>query len=174
MAKPHPMTESGKGTEEWYTPPYVIEIARRVLGQIDLDPASCLEAQTVVCANQYFNLADDGLAQPWPGRIFVNPPYSRAKMKQFVGKLVHEYQHNANFVSAVMLCGNRTETEWCQTLINSADAMCFIASRVRFWGPGGQYANTPRHGHVLFYFGPWPRHFQMIAEKIGTVLWPVF
>src|SRR6266536_606315 len=35
----------GSGDDEYFTPRKYIELVRGVLGEIDLDPASCLEAQ---------------------------------------------------------------------------------------------------------------------------------
>jgi hypothetical protein len=46
---------AGTGENEWYTPVKYIEAARRVLGNIDLDPASCEAAQTTVRARQFLH-----------------------------------------------------------------------------------------------------------------------
>lgn len=61
---------------EFYTPPEVIEAARRTLGRIDFDPCSCALAQTTVKADDWIGLPTDGLDAPWPAgaRVLVNPP----------------------------------------------------------------------------------------------------
>lgn len=60
---------------EWYTPASIVDAAVQVMGAIDLDPASCEEANRVVRAARYFTAEDDGLTAPWSGdRIFLNPP----------------------------------------------------------------------------------------------------
>ena len=41
--------------DEWYTPAFIVETARAVLGCIDLDPASCEYANRVVQAGRYFD-----------------------------------------------------------------------------------------------------------------------
>ena len=78
-----------RGTEdtgefERYTPAQYIEAARRVLGEIDLDPASCEVAQRTVKAVEYFTAKDDGLEQEWHGRVWLNPPYAQPVIAQFV------------------------------------------------------------------------------------------
>jgi hypothetical protein len=44
----------GTGENEWFTPEKYIELARSVLGEIDLDPASCEAAQKTVRAKKWF------------------------------------------------------------------------------------------------------------------------
>jgi len=61
---------------EHFSPPHIVEAAREVLGAIDLDPASCEEAQKVVRAARWIGLPTDGLAahSTWKGRVLLNPP----------------------------------------------------------------------------------------------------
>lgn len=59
---------------EHYTPRDIVNRAREVLGPIDLDPASCIEANEWIRAARYFTREDDGFIRPWAGRVFLNPP----------------------------------------------------------------------------------------------------
>ncbi len=64
-------------TAEHYTPAVYIDAGRHVLGDIDLDPASCAVANQTVRARRYYTAADNGLERPWGGRVFMNPPNNR-------------------------------------------------------------------------------------------------
>lgn len=80
----------GTGENEWFTPLEYIKLARGVLGDIDLDPASSDEAQRIIQAAQYFTKADDGLKQEWRGRVWLNPPYAQPFIAEFASKMVAE------------------------------------------------------------------------------------
>lgn len=67
---PHHSSDSN----EHGTPPHIVEAAREVLGEIDLDPASSPLFNRVVRASRIYTREDDGLQKPWHGRVFLNPP----------------------------------------------------------------------------------------------------
>ena len=69
---------------DWYTPAYLMGAVRELLGAIDLDPASCAAANETVGAARYFTEIDDGLAQRWHGRLFLNPPYGTGRPRAAV------------------------------------------------------------------------------------------
>ncbi len=64
-------------TAEHYTPPFIVDAARLTLGSIDLDPASCEEANVVVKASRYMTKEINGLVWDWHGNVFLNPPGGR-------------------------------------------------------------------------------------------------
>lgn len=43
-------------TVAWYTPKYYTDLARQVMGSIDLDPASCEVAQQWIKSYNYYGL----------------------------------------------------------------------------------------------------------------------
>lgn len=66
-----------KSTVKWGTPKDIVERARRTMGGITLDPCSSIKFDLTVNADRYYSLDDhgeDGLALPWYGKVFCNPP----------------------------------------------------------------------------------------------------
>jgi phage N-6-adenine-methyltransferase len=152
---------------EWYTPAPYVEAARQVMGAIDLDPASSEAANRVVKAAKFFTATEDGLRYNWPGRVFLNPPYRRDGIQgHFVNKLVMQFSLGTT-TEAILLIGNRTETEWFQPLWDFP--ICFTNHRISFISPTGA-ADSPVNANVFVYFGPDPTKFSQVFSKFGTVV----
>ena len=141
------------GQMEWYTPDLFLEIARATLGVIDLDPASSVAAQERVKARRYFDVADDGLAHQWHGRVWLNPPYAAGLVARFAHKLAEEV-HAGRVPAALWLSNNGTDTVWFAELASIATAVFFPQGRIRFHTPAGERPGTPLQGQVLVYAGP--------------------
>lgn len=157
------------GDFEWYTPVEYIEAARAVLGAIDLDPASSSPANEVVKAQQFYTLADDGLAQAWSGRVFMNPPYVNALVSRFAEKLA-ESVRAGTVPAAVVLVNNCTDTQWFRTLTDIAAAICLPTGRVKFWKPSPAPAmDAPLQGQAVIYIGPNTGRFRNAFRPFGEV-----
>ena len=157
--KPH--VSHNSGNNEWYTPAEYIEAARRTMGSIDLDPASCEVANRVVKAENIYTIDDDGLTQQWYGNIWLNPPYAGELIKQFAEKLV-----SSDFEQAIVLVNNATETAWFNTLIEAATAVVFPRGRVRFYMPDGA-TGAPLQGQAVLYVGDNPEDFMREFAGFG-------
>jgi DNA N-6-adenine-methyltransferase Dam len=153
-------------SNDWYTPQPYISAVRSILGHIDLDPASCALANTVVQADRFYTEADDGLNKPWFGRIYLNPPYAGLGPK-FVKKLIAEYE-SGNVAEAILLVNSHcTDSKWFKQLFNYV--LCFTDHRSKFWNQDG-IGGAPTHGSVFVYFGPNPDRFEEHFEQFGSVV----
>lgn len=65
--------EDALHSDAWYTPEWIFEGLGIVF---DLDVAAPAEALPWIPARQRYTVADDGLALPWDGLVWCNPPYS--------------------------------------------------------------------------------------------------
>ena len=160
------------GDYEWYTPDEVLTPVRAVLGTIDVDPASCAAAQEVVQAHTFYTLETDGLRQPWPGTVFLNPPYKLPDVARFIGKLCQELDAGRT-TAAILLVNNATETDWFQRAFMRADAVCFPDGKIRFVHATRNSQAGPCVGQVLLYYGPDPLGFCTVFATLGVSTWVV-
>lgn len=162
LTKPHVANNSGEN--EWYTPAQYVESARRVMGSIDLDPASSEIANKRVGATTIFTKDDDGLSMDWFGNIWMNPPYAQPLISQFIEKLTA----NRTFEQAIVLVNNATETQWGQMLLRASDAVCFHQGRIRFIDPFGVAGQAPLQGQMICYIGENKTAFMNEFTQYGT------
>lgn len=167
-AEPRPHVTHNSGNNEWYTPPEYIEAARRVMGTIDLDPASSDKANEIVQARAYYTAETDGLAQEWAGGVWMNPPYSSDLIGAFTEKLVDHLQ--AGDVREVcVLVNNATETGWFQTLLQEAACLCLLRGRVKFIDKDGKPSGAPLQGQIILYAGPHDVRFAEEFQPFGAI-----
>lgn len=60
-------------SDAWFTPRWIFDGLEL---EFDLDVAAPLERIPWIPARHQFTVVDDGLAQPWRGVVWCNPPYS--------------------------------------------------------------------------------------------------
>jgi DNA N-6-adenine-methyltransferase (Dam) len=159
----------GSGSVEFYTPYPFIEAARRVMGEIDLDPASCAQAQQQVQARAYFSAQDDGLAKEWRGRVWINPPYRNAG--RFVDKLLEEIAAD-RVTEALLLVHAFTELKWFHAAATECSAICFPRERIHFTRPEDDQTTRSAFGSAVIYFGPNINGFRTAYAPLGLVMLP--
>ena len=138
-----------KETDEYYTPAgVVLTAARIVLGEIDLDPASCDTAQATIQATDYYTLERDGLPQPWKGRVWLNPPYGRPL--PWVSKLLNSYE-TGQVTAAILLCNAANTPEWARLLWHSSHVVCLLDKRIQFFNPYKKPTDCNRSDQMLWY-----------------------
>jgi phage N-6-adenine-methyltransferase len=162
-------TGSGETSDEWWTPPDGLDAPQDVLGTIDLDPASCPEAQANVRATKYFTKADDGLAQEWGGRVWLNPPYSNPA--PWVKKLIEEYE-SGRVSEAILLVNDATDTTWFHEALQACSAICFMRGRIKFLHRDKGETGPARQGQNFLYFGDGVEKFARRFSDVGQVVRP--
>jgi len=158
------------GFYEWYTPPAIIEAARQVMGKIDLDPASCSEANKVVQAERYFTERDNGLQQHWHGRVFLNPPFTAGIVRPFAEKLL-ESLDCGDVEQGIWLSNVCSDLGWWQKLA-SRGVTCHHRGRLKFYSPYRHEQSGPPLGQTIIYFGHERRRFIDVFSGVGLCMTP--
>jgi hypothetical protein len=170
------VTTFSRKSVEYYTPPGIIEPARTVMGGIDVDPASCEIAQRWIQAGVWYDKEENGLAQPWRGKIWLNPPWGKvggkSSQKLWSEKLMEEYEAG-RVKEAILLVKAALGYAWFEYLWHLYP-VCFPRKRPTFLID----ENTPapsgaaKQGVALFYLGRYHERFRTIFEEMGRVIAP--
>lgn len=156
-------------TNEWYTPARYIEAVRAVMGQIDIDPASCEIANKVVRASVFYDTSRNGLLYEWPGKVFLNPPYGKSKNRSnqdiWSAYLLQQYQVGVT-TEAVLLVNAATDRRWFQRLW--AYPVCFTNHRIKFYNPSGT-PKQPTNGNAFVYLGKQTARFMEVFSQFGVI-----
>ena len=116
--------------DEWLTPPAILN----ALGEFDLDPCAPVSRPWDI-ARQHYTIHDNGLRQPWRGRVWCNPPYG----VQAAAWLARCADHG----DAIALIFARTETQmFFEHVWTKADAVLFIRGRLYFYHSNGREASA--------------------------------
>jgi hypothetical protein len=157
-------------SDEWLTAdsPF-LKAARNVLGgKIDLDPASCAEANAIIRAKKFYTKADNGLSHPWPGNVWLNPPFSFPLVEAFVDYTAKQYETGTS-KAIVMLTNNSSGSAWGQSLLKRF-LICYPAGRVPFWRIGREGTGGTRDDQMFTYLGLHEDLFIKEFGPLGTVM----
>lgn len=120
--------------DEWLTPPEII----KALGPFDLDPCAPVNRPWDM-ASRHYTVQDNGLTQPWYGRVWLNPPYGRETFTWM--------ERLAEHGNGIALIFARTETKgFHEQIWRKAKAVFFFEGRLKFHyvdGRQGGTANAP-------------------------------
>lgn len=130
-------------SDDWYTPP---EIFAALGMTFDLDPCSPGPDHWVP-ARRVYTKADDGLAQPWAGTVFMNPPFGGRN--GHVPWLRRFLEHG----DGIAVVRAYTSSSWFHDWAVRARAMLFPRGKTKFIRPDGSIGRAPGHGVVLLGMG---------------------
>lgn len=124
------------GEKTWLTPPEIVN----ALGPFDTDPCCPDGGMPWRTATRMITKSEDGLSQPWFGRVWLNPPYGREALPFFKKMSSHQG-------GGIALVFARTDTAlWQDWIFPFAVGIKFIRGRLRFRhadGTPGETATAP-------------------------------
>lgn len=159
---------TSRNTDEWYTPRFIIDKVRQVLGKIDLDPASNHFANSWIQANTYYTKEQNGLKQEWEGNVFLNPPFSETGI--WTRKLVKCFEERKVY-SAIILVNSNLGTSWFEELWEDYPVCC-LRKRLRFIDSEGYEGEQPNRSQTIVYLGNEFNLFKQVFSPLGKVIYP--
>ena len=105
--------------DECYTPQWVFD----ALGvRFDLDVASSNSEMIVVPSDRKYTVEDDGLALPWEGRVWMNPPFSK------ITPWINKWLEHGNGICLVHLSSNG---RWVNQLWDSEAYCAYLPANMK-------------------------------------------
>jgi hypothetical protein len=112
-----PIPQQGTTSDDYYTPKWIFD----ALGiEFDLDVACPPGGPIYTPCKSFYTQETDGLASPWTGRVWMNPPFS--KTAPWVDKWI-------NHGNGIALLPVVKHSKWTEQLWDS-DALCLWINRV--------------------------------------------
>jgi hypothetical protein len=130
------------------TPGYILEPVRRLLGGIELDPAT--EPDNPTGAEQFYAPPQDGCVLPWDARtVWCNPPYGEIRGR-WVDRCIAESARGARIV---LLMPAATDTRTFQKAFQACTTCLLLQGRVKFGVlRPNRRQEAASHGSALFGF----------------------
>jgi DNA N-6-adenine-methyltransferase (Dam) len=141
-----PIKHLGPGkNDEWRTPKYIFDALKLVF---DLDPCWPLAGPCFVPTQERYTVHDNGLAQPWHGLVWVNPPFGGRR--GHVPWLRKFFTHG----NGIALVNALTSSDWFHAVVvPNAEMLCFVCGKTKFHRPDGSIGTQPANGIVLLGMG---------------------
>lgn len=149
-------------TVDWYTPAWVFE---NIGLDYDLDPCSPKGGVPWIPVKAHYSLPDDGLALPWVGRVWCNPPYGK-----FTARWLKKMNEHRNGMALIFA---RTDTRWFHESVIHADAILFLKGRIAFVdGLGKTGGGGAGAGSMLVAWGDVCREALEQMTHFGFIIHP--
>lgn len=138
------LVNQDSGEKTWLTPRWIVD----ALGAFDCDPC-CPPQMPWKTATVMFTPIEDGLMQPWHGRVWLNPPYGKQALP-FLSKMVEHVKHGGSGIALLFV---RTDNKaWHELIAPYAKAVLFLRKRIKFCREdGSDLSSSPMPSALVAY-----------------------
>lgn len=179
---------------EIFTPPEIVEAWWDALGTIDLDPASCERANTLIRAKAFYTEPEfdlcppldglpvrryrdwGGLAKDWRGRVVLNPPFGTPEVQCKPGCTKKRCQkrgwHLGNDMPGMPHWVNHFIGEYTAGRTTEGLMICFAATSEGWFKPLLRYPQCFLHGRTNYVLPDGTRYQGATKGSCVTYLGP--
>lgn len=161
---------------EQYTPRFWWMLVVQVMGAIDVDPSA--DANHSIPAKVHYTKKENGLRQPWWGRVYNNPPFGQGVTDWF--KKLGLEMGEGRCTEAIVLWKAALETKATRVIIGIPDYRCSAVPNARISFNCGDDAQPKRGGGdsatftpIFHYFGPNEQRFIDVFGQYCTIWKPL-
>ncbi len=147
--------QAERTSDDVYTPAWVFE---RLGVTFDLDVASPPGGIPWIPAERFYTQADDGLAQPWHGRVWMNPPYSQPSA------WVHRFIEHGNGIALLPT----SKTRWFSDLWKVADGIV-VHEPFEFVSSQTSYGQQTKRVFIMTFFVAMGDENVEALQRLGRV-----
>lgn len=194
----HQLINQTSGNVEFFTPTKITDAARKFLGGIDLDPASCEAANRRIRAGKIYTRDDDALdpRKRWKGRVFMNHPFGFAERacdpsitgqpcsKKICAKRGYhrcaDYGGNAAWINKLLESYRRGDVSEAIGICFASTGeawlqplmrypLCFLFPRTNYDNAKGAVVKGVTKASVLYYLGKRQKDFAAAFNRFGPV-----
>jgi hypothetical protein len=113
------MPQTTRTSDDYWTPKWIFD----ALGiTFDIDVACPPEGPAHTPCKQFYTQADDGLAQPWHGTVFMNPPFSKP------APWFYKWLQHGNGIAISVA----SKSKWCDRVWDEAHAIVLLQQNLAF------------------------------------------
>lgn len=175
-------------SDNWWTPDWLVNLSKEVLGEIDLDPASSYESNLKIGAARFIDEKSNGLITPWndnenePISVFLNPPGGKIGNKSKAGFFWNTLMAyaSADFISHAIFLAFSIEALQT-TQINSSQPitsfpLCIPKKRIAFVDPINNARHSPSHSNAIAYIPGTKDESQKfidVFQDVGAIMMPL-
>lgn len=158
-----------KESDRYFSPAWLIDAAIEQFGTIDLDPCHDPDPACLIKATKVYDIrkGEDGLVQPWAGKVYLNPPYSSV-----LPWVIRAAQHAQAGGEVLALINASTDTAAWQSYVLVHGEVCLLSKRVAFGKPGSMKTTPNPMASAVVYFGSSTGAvaFRRVWSRFGTIV----
>lgn len=166
------MSSQKAGVQDYFTPPEIVDAARRAMGGIDLDAASHPLANRTHKIPDYFHTGRSAFDNDWYGRVWLNPPYGNNA--PWFERILHFVEAGAVEQLCMLSPMWAFQTKIARPMMERTSGLILLSPTPKFWGNKDPEKTGRNDPHGVVYIGPNGQQFHHAFAPFGFPMRPAW